>query len=403
MRVLLIGVGGVGEAIAVFSQNCPWMEKMVLADYNLKRAKEVQARLTEQERYPAEFLDASKKEEIISLAKKYKVDLIMNATVPYLVEPIFDAAFSYGCNYIDMAVALERPNPEKPWDYETGMKMGDYQFERSQLWEEKGLLAILGMGVDPGMSDVFARYAKDFLFGEIEEVHVRDGNNIEVEGYEFAPTFNIWTTIDECLNPPVIWERDKGWYLTEPFSDPEIFDFPEIGPLECVNVDHEEVVFVPRYIPAKKVTFKYGLGKRFIEILKILHLLGLDGEKPIRVKEVEVVPRDVVAALLPDPASLGDKMKGKTCVGTWVKGFKDRKRREVFIYNVVDNEDLMRRFGLQAIVGQTGVFPVIAMDLLEHGQWQGKGVHAPEFFPPEPFMRKISDYGFSYQIKEMIP
>ena len=153
------------------------------------------------------------------------------------------------------------------------------------------------MGVEPGLSDVFARHAEDELFSAIDEVGVRDGANLVVEGYDFAPTFSIWTTIEECLNPPVVWERDRGWFTTAPFSEPEVFDFPEgIGPIECVNVEHEEVLLVPRYVDCRRVTFKYGLGDGFIEVLKTLHKLGLDRKEPIRVGGVEVAPRDVVAA-----------------------------------------------------------------------------------------------------------
>src|SRR5213075_2503638 len=148
------------------------------------------------------------------------------------------------------------------------------------------------------------------------EIGVRDGANLVVEGYAFAPTFSIWTTIEECLNPPLVWERSRGFYTTEPFSDPEVFDFPEgIGPVECVNVEHEEVVLVPRWVDCKRVTFKYGLGDEFIEVLKTINKLGLDSTRTLRVNGVEVAPRDVVAAALPNPATLGDRMTGRTCAG----------------------------------------------------------------------------------------
>ena len=177
------------------------------------------------------------------------------------------------------------------------------------------------MGVEPGAADVFARYAADTLFREIDEIGVRDGANIVIEGHLFAPTFSIWTTIEECLNPPVIWEKGRGWFTTEPFSEPEMFAFPDgIGPVECVNVEHEEVLLVPRWIDCNRVTFKYGLGDETIDVLRTLHKLGLDGTAPVRVRGGEVSPRDVVAACLPDPATLGDRMTGKTCAGTWVTG-----------------------------------------------------------------------------------
>jgi len=401
MKVLLVGTGGVGEAIAIIAKSQPWVEKVVLTDYNVDRLKEVQAKIGEPERFPIEWIDAGRQDLVESMAKKYQVDLIMNACDPSFNVPIFEAAYAYGCTYMDMAMTLSEPHPEEPYK-KTGVKLGDYQFERSEQWEKKGLLALLGLGVEPGMADVFARYAQDYLFDEIEEIGVRDGANLEVRGYAFAPNFSIWTTIEECLNPPVIWEHDKGWYTTEPFSEPEKFEFPEgIGVIECVNVEHEEVLLVPRWVKCKRVTFKYALGDQFINVLKTLHMLGLDNKEPIKVKDVMVAPRDVVAACLPDPAHLGDRMFGKTCAGTWVKGIKDGKPRQVYIYQVADNEACMKKLGCQAVVAQTAFNPVIGWDLLEHGIWKGSGVLGPEAFDPIPFMSKMADYGFPYGIKEM--
>lgn len=400
MKVLLVGVGGVGEAIAVMAKQRPWIEQMVLTDYNVKRAKEVQKKLHQNKRFPVEFIDASKKAEIVKLAKKYKVDLIMNAVDPIFNEQIFDAAYAVGVNYMDMAMTLSTPHKTDPFN-KCGVKLGDYQFKKAKDWQKKKLLALVGCGVEPGMADVFARYAQEHLFDEIEELGIRDGANIAIEGYEFAPNFSIWTTIEECLNPPVVWEEGKGWFTTAPFSEPETFDFPEIGPVEVVNVEHEEVLLMPRWVKTKRATFKYGLGDQFIGVLKTLHMIGLDNKEKINVKGVQVAPRDVVAACLPDPAYLGDKMNGKTCAGTWVKGKKDGKDRQVYLYQVADNKNCMKTWGCQAVVAQTAFSAVIAMDLIEHGTWKGAGVLGPEAFPPDPFMEKMADYGFPYGIKEM--
>jgi len=401
MKVLLVGTGGVGEAIAAIAKERPWVEQVVLTDYNRQRIAEVQAKLGDKQRFPIEWIDAGKQELIEELARKYKVDLIMNACDPSFNEPIFDAAFNVGCTYMDMAMTLSAPHPKKPYE-KCGVKLGDYQFERAKAWEKKGLLCLVGLGVEPGMADVFARYAQDYLFDEIEEVGIRDGANIIVKGYDFAPNFSIWTTIEECLNPPVIWEKGKGWFTTPPFSEPETFDFPEgIGKVEVVNVEHEEVLLVPRWVECQRVTFKYGLGDQFIGVLKTLHMLGLDNKEPIKVKDVEVAPRDVVAACLPDPAHLGDLMEGKTCAGTWVKGVKDGKPRQVYLYQVADNKACMEKWGCQAVVAQTAFNAVIGWDLLAHGIWKGAGVLGPEAFDPIPFMEKMADYGFPYGIKEM--
>jgi saccharopine dehydrogenase-like NADP-dependent oxidoreductase len=337
---------------------------------------------------------------IVDMARKYQVDLIMNACDPSFNVPIFDAAFDAGCNYMDMAMTLSEPHPSDPF-HQTGVKLGDYQFERAKQWKDKGILALLGLGVEPGMADVFAKYAATHLFDEIDEIGVRDGANLIVKGYDFAPNFSIWTTIEECLNPPVIWEKGKDWFTTAPFSEPEVFDFPEgIGKTECVNVEHEEVLLVPRYIKCNRVTFKYGLGDEFIGILKTLHMLGLDNKEPIKVKNVEVAPRDVVAACLPDPAHLGPLMEGKTCAGTWIKGRKDGKEKQVYLYQVADNKESMDRLGCQVVVTQTAFNAVIGMELLDKGIWKATGVEGPEAFDPLPFMDLMKEYGFPWGIKE---
>ncbi len=403
MKVLLVGVGGVGEAIAAIAKERAWIKQLVLADFDRERAAAVQSRLGSPERFPVDFVDANQQGMVKSLIKKFDVDLVMNAVDPLYNQQIFEAAFEAGVHYMDMAMTLSGPHSTDPYN-KPGVKLGDYQFERTAAWQKKGRLALVGMGVEPGMADVFARYASDHLFDEIEEIGIRDGANLVVEGYEFAPSFSIWTTIEECLNPPVVWEQGRGWYTTAPFSGKEVFEFPEgIGPIEVVNVEHEEVLLVPRWIKAGKVTFKYGLGDQFIGVLKTLHALGLDRKEPIRVKGVAVAPRDVVAACLPNPAQLGDKMHGKTCAGTWIKGIKDGRLREVYLYQVADNAVCMKRWGCQAVVAQTAFSPVIAWDLIEHGVWKGEGVLGPEAFDPVPFMDKMAEYGFPYGMMEMQP
>ncbi len=224
---------------------------------------------------------------------------------------------------------------------------------------------------------------------------VRDGANLSVEGHAFAPTFSVWTTIEECLNPPLIWERGRGFFTTEPFSEPELFEFPEgIGVVECVNVEHEEVVLIPRAIDCRRVTFKYGLGEEFISVLRTLNKVGLDSAVPIDVGGVKVSPRDVVAAALPDPATLGDRMSGKTCAGTLVTGTgRDGSPRAVYLYHVADHERTMREYGRQAVVLQTALNPVIALELLAAGDWAGIGVHGPEDFPASPFLALLAAYG----------
>jgi saccharopine dehydrogenase (NAD+, L-lysine-forming) len=306
--------------------------------------------------------------------------------------------------YMDMAMSLSHPHPEEPYS-KTGVKLGDEQFELSAAWEDRGLLALVGMGVEPGLSDIFARHASENLFSSIEEVGVRDGANLVVDGYDFCPTFSIWTTIEECLNPPVLWERERGWFTTEPFSEPETFVFPAgIGPVECVNVEHEEVLLVPRWIDADRVTFKYGLGDEFIAVLKTIHMLGLDSTTEVAVGDARVAPRDVIAACLPDPSQIGDRMHGLTCAGTWVKGIgKNGSPRDVYLYHVADNDWSMKEYGCQAVVWQTAVNPVLALELIAEGSWSGVGLLGPEALSPAPFLDLLADSGAPWGMEERTP
>jgi saccharopine dehydrogenase-like NADP-dependent oxidoreductase len=330
----------------------------------------------------------------VELIGRVHPDAVLNACDPRFNEPIFGAAFDAKVTYLDMAMTLSHPHPESPYE-QPGEMLGDKQFAVEQQWQDAGLLALVGIGVEPGLSDIFARYAADELFSSLDEVGVRDGADLVVEGYDFAPTFSIWTTIEECLNPPLIWERERGFYTTVPFSEPEIFEFPEgIGPVECVNVEHEEVVLIPRWVDCARVTFKYGLGQEFIDVLQTLHKLGLDSTEPVSVRGTQVSPRDVVAAALPDPATLGERMSGRTCAGTWITGTgKDGEPRSTYLYHVVDNETTMREYSSQAVVWQTAVNPAVALELLDRGDWKGVGVLGPEAFPPAPFLELLAEYG----------
>jgi saccharopine dehydrogenase-like NADP-dependent oxidoreductase len=395
VRVLVVGTGGVGSAVAPIAARRDFFERIVFSDLDPARPRALVERLGD-DRFGAAQLDAADAGAIAELARAERCDAILNAADPRFNPPIFQAAFDAGCTYLDMAMTLS--------DRE-GTKLGDLQFAQEAEWRERGLLALVGIGVEPGLSDVFARYAADHLFSEIDEVGVRDGADLVVDGYAFAPTFSIWTTIEECLNPPVIWERGRGWYTTEPFSEPEVFEFPEgIGPIECVNVEHEEVLLVPRWIDCNRVTFKYGLGEEFIDVLKTLNKLNLDSTEPVSVRGMQVAPRDVVAAALPDPATLGDRMHGRTCAGTFVTGKgKDGQPRATYLYHVVSNEETTARDGAQAVVWQTAINPVVALELLASGVWSGTGVLGPEAFDAVPFLDLLRDYGSPHGIDEHTP
>ena len=402
MRILLVGAGGVGAAFAGIAQRRDFFERVVVADYDLARAQA--AAEAADERFVAAPIDASSADSVAELCREHEITHVMNAVDPRFVMPIFEGAFAAGADYLDMAMSLSRPHPETPYA-DCGVKLGDEQFAQAEAWEASGRLALVGIGVEPGLSDVFARYAADHLFSDIDELGTRDGSNLSVEGYEFAPSFSIWTTIEECLNPPVIWEKERGWFTTPPFSEPEVFDFPEgIGPVECVNVEHEEVLLMPRWVDCKRATFKYGLGDEFIQVLRTLHKLGLDSTEKVTVGGVEVSPRDVVAACLPNPAELGPRMKGKTCAGLWVTGTgKDGRPRSTYLYHVVDNEWAMAEYGHQCVVWQTAINPVVALELIARGTWSGAGILGPEAFDAVPFLDLLTEYGSPWGLQELEP
>ena len=339
MRVLLVGVGTVGEAIARISSSADWLETMVLADYDEARASALADALGGAPRFPSARVDARDAASVTELARAHRADLVMNAVDPQFVMPIFTGALEADAHYMDMACSLSKPHPDRPFEL-PGLKLGDEQFAMDDAWKSRGKLALVGMGMDPGLTDVFAAHAAKHAFDEVHEVHVRDGGDLEIPGYAFAPVFSIWTTIEECLNPPIVWENGD-WHTTEPFSAPEAFPFPEgIGPVECVNVEHEEVLLVPRWIETRKATFKYALGDDFIDKLKTIHALGMDRTDRVSVKGVEVAPRDVLAAITPDPDQprrqvprsgggrhLGDRYEG-------------RGPRETFAYQMADAEEI---------------------------------------------------------------
>jgi len=346
MKALVIGAGGVGRAIANIASRRSFVTSMVIADRTLARSEEAVYRVRDP-RFSAAQVNAAELEDLRELIRKADPDVVINAVDPRFVMPIFLACEIENTNYIDMAMSLSRSS-------------------------------------------------------RIDSINVLDGSNLRVEGANFAPSFSIWTTIEECLNPPLVWEDGRGWFTTEPFSELETFDFPEgIGPVECVNVEHEEVVLIPQKIDAKKVNFKYGLGAEFIQILKTINMLGMDRKENVEVQGVSVAPRDLLAASLPDPATLGARMKGKTCAGALIRGLdKSGAPKAVYIYNVIDNEWSMKEYGDQAVVWQTAVNPVVAMELIHKGLWKPLGVNGPEWFEPKPFLDLLQEYGTSWHIRE---
>ncbi|MDD4366503.1 MAG: saccharopine dehydrogenase NADP-binding domain-containing protein [Eubacteriales bacterium] len=405
MKILIIGAGGVGTSMATvikrMGKEIDWAEKVVLADYNFDRAKEVADKICGGGIFVAEKVNARDSANIEEIIKKHEIDMTMNAVEPEFNECIFDTCLKTGSMYMDAAMTLSTPDPDKPFE-KANIKLGDYQFDRHEDWKKAGNMALLGMGVEPGMADVFARFADKHLFDEIDEVNVRDGDNYDGEDVGYFG-FSVWTTIEECLNPPVVWEKGKGFFCTENFSEPEMFNFPGgIGDVEVINVEHEEVLLVPRVIDCNRVTFKYGVPKETRDMLLYLKDLGLSEKtKKIKVGDSEITPRDFLVKVIPSPVEATMRMEGKGCAGTWVTGTKDGMKRSVYLYQVADNQDCIKKYTTNAVVAQTAVGPVIALELIAKGIWKMEGVYGPESFDPDPFVERLAKYEFPAGIREM--
>ncbi len=404
MKILIIGSGGVGTSAARIIKRAGeggmWAEKVVLSDFNEERAK-ASAAGCEDDRFVGEFVNAKEFDSIKALVDKYGITFILNACDPSFNESIFDACYELGVGYMDCAMTLAVPHPEDPYN-KVGVMQGDYQYAKNEEWKKKGILAIAGSGVEPGMANVYAKYAEKYLFDEIDEIGVRDGDNYDGEDVGYFG-FSVWTTIDECLKPPVVWEKDKGWFTTENFSEPEMFNFPGgIGEVEVINVEHEETAMIPRHVKCNRVTFKYGVPRELREILLNLREMGMtEPDAKIKVGDEEITPRDFLCKVIPDPTEATMRMVGKGCAGTWVRGTKDGKVREVYLYQIADNQECIAKYGTNAVVAQTAFNPVIMMELIATGKWTGAGVCNPEEFEPAYFVELMAKYEFPGAMKEM--
>jgi len=408
MKILIIGGGGVGTSAAMIIKRAgkegDWAEKVVIGDYDFARAKEVAENICGGGKFVAAKINARDADSIESVIKEHNIDFVMNAVEPEFNQCIFDTCFKNKAIYLDCAMTLSKPGKTedvagKVVNYE---KLGDYQFAKHEEWKKEDAMAIVGSGVEPGMADVFARFADKHLFDEIDEVNVRDGDNYSGDDVGYFG-FSVWTTIEECLNPPIVWEKEKGWFATENFSEPEIFNFPGgIGDVEVANVEHEEVMLVPRVIDCNRVTFKYGVPKDFQKLLLDLKELGLsEAWEKVKIGNEEISPRDFLVKVIPSPVNSTMNMQGAGCAGTWVTGKKDGLRRSVYLYQVADNQDCIKKYTTNSVVAQTAVSPVVMMELVAKGIWNLKGVHGPESFDPDPFVERLAKYEFPAGIKEM--
>lgn len=287
--------------------------------------------------------------------------------------------------------------------------MTKYNFDRHEQWKEKDQCAIICLGIDPGVVNVYAKYAAVHLLDTLTEAHVKDGGNLTVPGADpddIMFGFNVWTVLDEVMNPNVEYNEEKGGFIVEPaFAGLERFEMPDgVGENVLVKVEHEETVTLPRYLKQyglKRATFKISLDENLIQALKVLDRLGLRSIKPVDVNGVKVVPRDVVAACAPQPRDIGSEMEGEMLVGVHCIGEKNGEHKEYFLYQPFDNQESIRQWNCQAVTMQTGWGAALAIELIAKGIWREGGVYSPEYFDPDPFIELMKETGYRFEIVDI--
>jgi saccharopine dehydrogenase (NAD+, L-lysine forming) len=391
VKVLVLGAGAVGTVSALKFAKEAVLEKLVIADTVSARASLLADRLNNP-RVSAIGLDAGDRAAVANAIRHTGTTLVLNAALPATNLDVMRACLDAGCDYIDLASAGTDTD---------GIPKMDDQFALDAEFKAAGRLAILGMGADPGTTNVYAAYAAKHLLDVVTELRVRDGDNSVCQGYDgFLAAFSPWVMIDECLCKAVSY-RGGRFHLEEPLTGLEQFDFPELGVLNCYYVDHEESKTLPRFFPtARTIDFKLCMDDVTVETLRVMRRLGLSSKNRVRVGDLSVVPRDLVVSLLPQPKDLAGRMRGKTCVGTLAKGFKDGALRAYYIYNVTDHERVYRELGVQATAYQTGIPPVIAARLRAMGVWRGTGVMSPEQFDPDPFLEALAREGMPWKVRD---
>jgi saccharopine dehydrogenase (NAD+, L-lysine-forming) len=387
----MLGAGAVGTVSALKFVREAVLEKLVIADAVSARASLLADRLKDP-RVSSIQLNAGDRPQVVRTIRETGATIVLNAALPATNIEVMRACLEAGCHYIDLASGGS--------DNDGIPKLED-QFALDADFKVAGRIALLGMGADPGTTNVYAAYARKHLLDVVTELRVRDGDNSVCQGHDgFVAAFSPWVFIDECLCKAVSF-RDGRYHLEDPLTGFEPFDFPELGILNCYYVDHEESKTLPRYFPeARVVDFKLCMDDVTVETLRVMKRLGLSGKGRVRVGETTIAPRDLVVSLLPDPKDLAGRMRGRTCVGTLAKGMKNGQPRAFYVYNVADHETVYAELGVQATAYQTGIPPVIAARLIDDGRWAGSGVRSPEEFDPDPFMERLAREGMQWHVRD---
>ncbi|MFZ9201779.1 MAG: saccharopine dehydrogenase family protein [Opitutales bacterium] len=393
-KVLIIGAGGVGNVVAhKCAQAHEHFSEILLASRNENKCKAIAAdvKAATGRAIRTAAVDADDVKATVALIQSFKPDLVINVALPYQDLPLMDACLHAGVHYLDTA-NYEPPNHAK-FEY-------SWQWAYRERFAKAGLTALLGSGFDPGVTNVFCAYAQKHLFDTIETIDIMDANAGD-HGYKFATNFNPEINIREITQRGRFWEKGE-WKETDPLSVKWVYDYPVVGPKDSYLLYHEELESLAINIKGlKRIRFFMTFSERYLTHLRVLENVGMTRIDPIDFQGHKIVPIQFLKALLPDPASLGPRTKGKTCIGCEITGTKDGKKRKVFIYNVCDHQECYAEVKSQAISYTTGVPAAIGGIMIASGLWKKPGVWNMEEMDPDPFMAELNKRGLPWHVKEM--
>jgi len=388
---IIIGAGGVGRVVAhKCVQNQDTFGRIILASRTLSKCQEIQSELL-QGALEVDTVDADNTQNVIELIQKYDADIVINVALPYQDLTIMDACVATKVDYLDTA------NYEHPDEAKFEYKL---QWQRDEAFKEAGVMALLGSGFDPGVTNVFCAYAQKHYFDEIHTIDILDCNAGD-HGYPFATNFNPEINLREVSAKGRYWENGE-WIETEPMEIKMVWDYPEVGPKDSYLLYHEEMESLVKHIKGlKRIRFFMTFGESYLTHMKCLENVGMLGIEPVEHQGQKIVPIEFLKTLLPDPASLGPRTKGKTNIGIVAEGIKDGKKKKIYIYQVSDHEACYKEVKSQAVSYTTGVPAMIGAKLMLEKKWYKEGVWNMEEFDPDPFMEELNKQGLPWKIQEL--
>jgi len=390
-RTLIIGAGGVGRVVAhKCAMNADVFGDIVLASRTKSKCDEIAGEIKNITIQTAS-VDADDTKNVVDLIKQVGASIVINVALPYQDLTIMDACIETKVDYLDTA------NYEHPDEAKFEYKL---QWERDEAFKKVGIMGLLGSGFDPGVTNVFCAYAQKHYFDEINTIDILDCNAGD-HGYAFATNFNPEINLREVSANGRYWENGK-WIETKPMEIKMVWDYPEVGPKDSYLLYHEEMESLVKHIKGlKRIRFFMTFGESYLTHMKCLENVGMLGIEAVEHQGQKIVPMEFLKTLLPDPASLGPRTKGKTNIGIVAEGIKDGKKRKIYIYQVSDHEKCFAEVNSQAVSYTTGVPAMIGAKLMLENKWHRDGVHNMEEFDPDPFMEELNTQGLPWQIKEL--